>query len=58
MPIEEEAANQVEIQQQVSVITKSRLVNVELHSDVELQNEENAHSNSEVSTHERDVELP
>ena len=29
-----------------------------MHLDAELQNEENAHSNSEVSTHERDVELP
>ena len=30
----------------------------ELHSNVELQNEENTHSDSEVSTHDRDVELP
>ena len=33
-------------------------MNVELHSDVELQNEGNAHSNSKISAHERDVELP
>ena len=33
-------------------------MNVELHSEVKLQNEENAHSDSEISTHERNVELP
>ena len=33
-------------------------MNVELHSDVELQNDGNAHSDSEISTHERDEELP
>ena len=33
-------------------------MNVELHSNVELQNVRNAHSNSEISTHERDEELP
>ena len=38
-------------------------MNVELHSrtdlylGVELQNEDNAHSNFEISVHERDVEL-
>ena len=30
-------------------------MNVELHSNVELQNEGNAHSNSKISRHERDV---
>ena len=64
MYAEEEAANQVEIQQQVSVSAESQLVNVKLnlgtklHSDAELKNEENAHSNSKFSTHDRDVELP
>ena len=29
-----------------------------LHSDVKLQNEVHAHSDSEVSVHERDVEIP
>ena len=57
MPIEEEAVNQVETQQQVSVSAKSQPVNVELHSEAELQNEEDAHFDSEISTHERDVEL-
>ena len=33
-------------------------MNVELYSDVELQNEENAHFDFEVSTHDRYVELP
>ena len=33
-------------------------MNVELHSNVELQNEGNAHSNFEISTHERDAKLP
>ena len=31
---------------------------IELHLDVELQNEVNAHSDSEISVHERDVEQP
>ena len=33
-------------------------MNVELHSDVELQNVGNAHSDYKISTHERNVELP
>ena len=33
-------------------------MNVKLHSDAELQNEGNAHSDYEISAHERDVELP
>ena len=33
-------------------------MNVELHSEVKLQNEEDAHSESEISTHDRDIELP
>ena len=31
---------------------------VKLHSRAKLQNEENAHSNSEISTHERDAKIP
>lgn len=58
MPIEEDVVNQVEIQQQVLVSVESQPVNVELHSEAELQNEENAHFDSEISTHGRDVELP
>ena len=45
-------------QQQVSISPESQPVHVELYSDDELQNEDNVHSNSESSTHERDVELP
>ena len=30
-------------------------MNAKFHSKYELQNEENAHSNSKISTHERDV---
>ena len=33
-------------------------MNVELHSEAELQNEENSHFDSEISTHERYSELP
>ena len=33
-------------------------MNVELHSDVELQNEGNAQFDSEFSSHERECELP
>ena len=33
-------------------------MNVEQHWEAELQNEENAHSDSETSTHERCEELP
>ena len=57
MPIEEDVVNQIEIQKKVSVSVESQLVNVELHSKSKLQNEENAHSDFEISTHERDVEL-
>ena len=32
-------------------------MNFELHSDAELQNEGNKHFDSEISAHERDVEL-
>ena len=33
-------------------------MNGKLHLEVELQNEENVHSNSKISTHEIDGELP
>ena len=33
-------------------------MNAKLHLEAELENEENAHSDSKISTHERDVELP
>ena len=33
-------------------------MNVELQSEVEFQNEENAHFDSKISTHERDAKLP
>ena len=33
-------------------------MNTELHSGVELQNEENAHYDSRISTHGRDDEIP
>ena len=58
MPNEEETFNQVNVQQQVSVSVESHLVNAELHSQAELQNEENAHSEPEISTHDSDEELP
>ena len=64
MPTEENATNQVTNQQQVLVTVQSCTMNVklhsgiELHSGVELQNEVEAHSDSEISVHERDVELP
>ena len=58
MPTKEEVANQVGNQQQVSVSAESQLVNVEFHSYAKLWNEENAHFDSEISTHEKDVELP
>ena len=57
MPTKEEVANPIVNQQQVSISAKSQLVNIELHLDAELQNEENAQSDSEISTHERDNEL-
>ena len=58
MHVEEEVVNQVGNQQQVSVSTELQPMNVELHSNEELQNEENVHSDFEVSSHGRDVELP
>ena len=58
MSIEEDVANQVENQQQVSITTELQTMNVELHSGVESQNVEVAHSDSEDSTYERDAELP
>ena len=64
MPTDEDVVNQVANQQQVSVTTKSHTMNVELHlatklqSGVELQTEVEAHSNFEISIHERDAELP
>ena len=58
MPDEVDATNQNGNQQQTSVSTKSQLVNVKLHLDAEPQNIRSAHSDSEISTHERDEELP
>ena len=64
MPTEEEATNQVGNQNQVSVTSEWHPMNAELHSgtklhsDVELQNEEITHYNSEVSIHEINVEIP
>ena len=58
MPIEEEATNQVDNHKQVLVTTESQPLNVKLHLDSMSQNEENAHSDSQISTHDRDVELP
>ena len=57
----EDATNQATNQQQVSVTSESHLMNVELHlgtephSNVELQNKVNAHSDFEISVHKRDV---
>ena len=56
MPTEDDATNQVGNQQKNLVSPKSQPVNDELHLEVELKNEENAHSNSKISTHERDGE--
>ena len=58
MPTKEEATNTIANQQQVSVSINSQLVNVELHLDVKLQNEEDANFDSKVGTHGRDAELP
>ena len=61
MPTNEDVVNQVANQQQVSVTAKSHTMNVELHlgikvySGVELQTKVEAHSDSEISVHERDV---
>ena len=63
MPTEEDIVNQVINQEQVSVSAKSHPVNVELHlgtelhSDVELQNEVNAHYDYEVGVYERNAEI-
>ena len=53
MPNEGEVANQ----QQTSVSAESQTVNVELHSDAELQNIGNAHLDSKNNTHEENDEL-
>ena len=58
MENEEEVVNQVNTQQQVSVSAESHPVNVELHSEAELQNEESAHSEPKISTRNNDEELP
>ena len=52
MPDEEDDANQIVNQQKVLVTVESQPVNAQL------QNKGNGNSNSEISTHERDVELP
>ena len=57
MPNKEDVSNQIGSQQQVLVFAKSQPVNFELHSNAKLQNEGNAHFDSKISTHERDVEL-
>ena len=64
MPTKEDATNQVKNQQQVSITTESQFVNLKLHSrtklhsGAKLQNEENAHLHSEISTHGRDAKTP
>ena len=64
MSIDEDVVNQVATQQQVLVTAKSHTMNVKLHlgtklhSGVKLQTEVEAHSNSKISIHERNVELP
>ena len=58
MTVEDNAANQVGNQQKTLVSTESKLVNVELHLEVELQNVENEHTGSDNSIHERNDELP
>ena len=60
MPNDGEVATQNDIQQQNPVSAKSQTVNVELqtHSEAELHNTENAHSDSENFQHERSEELP
>ena len=42
MPNKEDSINQVVNQQQVSITFKSQPMNLELHLDAKLQNEENA----------------
>ena len=70
MPIEEDFVNHIANQKHVSVTVESHAVNVELHLGielhsrtklhlgVELQNQVEAHYNSNITVHERDVELP
>ena len=62
--------NQTPNQQQISISVESQIMNadphlgtephsraeLQIHAKVELQNEEDAYSNSEVSTHGRNVE--
>ena len=57
MPTKEEVASQVENHKKVSISAESKPVNIELHSDAKLQNEENTHFDSKISTHERDDEI-
>ena len=64
MHVEEEATNQIGNQQKTLVTVESHPMNVELHLETELyldaklQNEEITYFDSEVSTHERYVEIP
>ena len=61
MHTEEDAANQVTNQQKFLVIVESYPMNIELHlgtklhSDAESQNEVDAHSDSKISVHDRDI---
>ena len=63
MHVEEDVANKVTNQHQVSMTVKSHSMNVELHSrielhsGVELQNEVKTHFDFEISVHERDAEI-
>ena len=63
MLAKEDDVNQVANQQQVLVTTESHTMNVdlysatELHSSAKLQNEVEAHSNSKIRVHERDIDL-
>ncbi|MDF3675394.1 hypothetical protein, partial [Enterobacter hormaechei] len=54
MTAEEDDVNQIETQQQVSVSAESQPVNVELHSEAELQNEGNEQSDSEDGIHDEE----
>ena len=58
MPNEGDATNLNGNQQQTLVFSQSQPINVELHSDVKPQNVEDAHSNFENNTHERNENLP
>ena len=51
MPTDEDVVNQVTNQQKVLVTIESHTMNVEFQNKVE------AHSNSKISVHERNVEL-